>query len=101
MLAVGVLRKVAPQLDLRTRSVARAGGAPVGWCSSLYITGGTADDRSGRRRAQPSRGRDARPRRAAWKFLVWRTALALLAIGMLDPNGARAWRKWNPKAWTS
>ena len=29
---------------------------------------------------------DARPRRAVWKFLVWRTALALLAVGMLDPK---------------
>ena len=27
-----------------------------------------------------------RPRRAVWKFLVWRTALALLAVGMLDPK---------------
>ncbi|MCH1576274.1 MAG: VWA domain-containing protein [Flavobacteriales bacterium] len=29
---------------------------------------------------------NARPRRSIWKFLVWRTALAFLAMGMLAPK---------------
>ena len=29
---------------------------------------------------------DARPRRHVWKFLIWRTAMAILALGMLDPK---------------
>ena len=29
---------------------------------------------------------DARPRRSVWKFLVWRTGLAIMAMGMLAPK---------------
>ena len=90
VLAVGVLlRKVAPQLDLHYPGAWPALVVPpVGlvlfavhyrWKQQRMTEAADAE-------LSRSLWPDARPRRAVWKFLVWRTALALLAIGMLDPK---------------
>ena len=90
VLAVAILlRKVAPQLDLHY---------PGAWLGLLMAPAGLvlfaghyrwkqrrmaeAADLELSRSLWP----DARPRRAVWKFLAWRTAIALLAIGMMDPK---------------
>ena len=84
-----LLRKVAPQLDLQ---VGTAWPAllipPVGLLlfagHYLWKQKRMADvaDLALSESLWPA----ARPRRHVWKFLVWRTALALLAIGMVDPK---------------
>ena len=90
VLAVGVLLKeVAPKLDLHyPERGPRWWCPPSAWCSSLCTYRWKQQRMTEAADAELSRSLwpDARPRRAVWKFLVWRTALALLAIGMLDPK---------------
>ena len=88
-----MLRKVAPQLDLHL---------PGAWPALLIPIVGLILFSAHYRWKQVrmasvvdlnlshSLWPDARPRRHVWKFLVWRTALAMLALGMLDP-------KWGTK----
>jgi len=84
-----LLRKVAPQLDVH---------APEAWPALLVAPVGlllfAAHYRWKQQRMaevadlelSASLWPDARPQRQVWKFLVWRTALALLAIGLVDPK---------------
>ena len=84
-----LLRKVAPQLDLHYPGAWPALlVAPVG----LLLFAGHYRWKQ-RRMADAaelelsrSLWPDARPRRAVWKFLVWRTGIALLAVGLMDPK---------------
>ena len=84
-----LLKKVAPQLDVH---------ASWAWPALLIAPGGLVLFSAHylwkqKRMAEAvdlelsaSLWPDARPRRHVWKFLVWRTALALLAMGMIDPK---------------
>ena len=84
-----LLRKVAPQLDLQ---VGTAWPAllipPVGLLlfAGHYLWKQKRMADVADLALSESLWPDARPRRHVWKFLVWRTALALLAIGMVDPK---------------
>ena len=84
-----LLRKVAPQLDVHAAHAWPALlVAPVGLLlfAAHYRWKQKRMAEAADLELSVSLWPDARPQRQVWKFLVWRTAIAMLAMGIIDPK---------------